>query len=360
MEELITSIYKTLQDYRADEENPAVQMTKKRIRAWINQFDEELRIPILTELDSVFKKRYLNKKHVRNFLKAIVERLTKDFKFESPKDFLENSIFLDLQQEGKSQKVMLKLFNELLEEEYGIGLKKCGKTSKKYSIYLDDILCTGQTLINNVIEWSEQKFSKDKTNKEAVADNSTTLVLAYVFIHEKNYFKKVSQMKHSVSKELSSKHKMYRMVEIENKVVKDSKIDLILPIENEQPKKVNEYKESIIEEVDVYTKSFDGKSPDEFFRPENLPEKEAFFTSKENRILIENAFLNKGIKILKNANATNKNMRALGYSIPSSKNFGFGALCFTWRNVPNNAPLVFWYAGGGFTPLFVKNQTNNP
>lgn len=27
-------------------------------------------------------------------------------------------------------------------------------------------------------------------------------------------------------------------------------------------------------------------------------------------------------------------------------------LCFTWRNVPNNTPLVFWNPGGGFHPLF--------
>jgi hypothetical protein len=53
-------------------------------------------------------------------------------------------------------------------------------------------------------------------------------------------------------------------------------------------------------------------------------------------------------------------MRALGYSLPSLKDFGFGALCFTWRNVPNNAPLVFWYSGGGFTPLFKVTRGGNP
>lgn len=75
---------------------------------------------------------------------------------------------------------------------------------------------------------------------------------------------------------------------------------------------------------------------------------------------MENAFLQKGIEILRNANPINKNMRALGYSIPALKNFGFGALCFTWRNVPNNAPLVFWYSGGGFTPLFKVKRGGNP
>ena len=104
--------------------------------------------------------------------------------------------------------------------------------------------------------------------------------------------------------------------------------------------------------VDHHTKKFKNKSPEEFYRENSLPASEAFFTSSKNRILVENAFLNKGIEIVNKTNSANKNMRSLGYSIPSAKNFGFGALCFTWRNVPNNAPLVFWYSGGGFAPFF--------
>ena len=75
---------------------------------------------------------------------------------------------------------------------------------------------------------------------------------------------------------------------------------------------------------------------------------------KTNRL--ERIFLEKGIEILDNTESKAKQqMRALGYSLPSYKDFGFGALCFTWRNVPNNTPLVFWYAGGGFYPLFEKH-----
>ena len=99
--------------------------------------------------------------------------------------------------------------------------------------------------------------------------------------------------------------------------------------------------------------------PDEFYRPANTPDNEEFFTSPENRKVIENVFLHKGIQILDNANSQIPNIRTLGYSLPSLKDFGFGALCFTWRNVPNNAPLVFWYSGGGFTPLFNVVRRNN-
>ena len=360
MEQLITSIYQTLEDYRADENRPLVRMTTDRIRNWINQFDNELRVPILTELDNIFKKRYCSKSKVKDFLDQVIQVLTKDFNFKSADEFLKNSDFLNLQPEGKSQRIMLSLFDELIQEKYGLTLANCGTTSKKYSIYIDDILCTGLTLISDIKEWSDKDFNTGKTNKQAVADGSTVLVFAYVFIHEKNYYKKKAEMRFKISDAVANNHKMYRLTEIENGTAQNSKIDLIYPLENGQPENVIDYKNEIVQLVDNHTQQYNRTSPEEFYRPAGLPTNEQFFTNAQNRTIVENAFLQKGIEILRNANPNNRNMRALGYSIPSLKNFGFGALCFTWRNVPNNAPLVFWYSGGGFTPLFKVTRGGNP
>ena len=356
---LIHDIYKLIKDYRL-EFSDGSRISRSRIKNWIDQFDKELRIPILTELKNVFEKRYCSKKDVKEFLEAIILKLTQDFKFPSPLEFLLNSDFLNLQPIGKSQRVMLSLFNELIQEKYGLSLADCGTISKKYSIYIDDILCTGLTLISDTKDWSEKEFSTGKTNKQAVADGSTVLVFAYVFIHEKNYHKKKAEMRFKISNEISNNHKMYRMSEIENGIGQSSKIDLIYPLENGQPQSVIDYKNEIIELVDNHTQQYNRTSPEEFYRPAGLPTTEQFFTSSQNRLIVENTFLHKGIEILQNANPNNRNMRALGYSIPSLKNFGFGALCFTWRNVPNNAPLVFWYSGGGFTPLFKVSRGGNP
>ena len=360
MEELIEAIYETLKDYRADENQPLVHMTRERIRNWINQFEVASRDAILTELDNIFKKRYCSKNEVKNFLDEVIIILTKDFGFNASQDFLKNSDFLNLQPVGKSQRIMLSLFDELIQEKYGLSLADCGTVSKKYSIYIDDILCTGLTLISDIKEWAEANFCVGKANKQAVADGSTTLVFAYVFLHKKNYQKKISEMRHKISKEVSSKHKMYRLISIENESTVSSKIDLILPLESGQPHRVTEYRNSITDIVDARSKEKGWVlGSNDFYRPANLPSEEEFFTNAENRILVENAFLLKGIEILDNANSHISNMRALGYSLPSLKDFGFGALCFTWRNVPNNTPLVFWYLGGGFTPLFMVTRGGN-
>ncbi|MBK0403573.1 hypothetical protein I5M27_11290 [Adhaeribacter sp. BT258] len=359
LDKLIEAVFSTIKDYRTDENNPLVHITPNRIRNWINQFDNNQKAPILVELDNIFKKRYCSKSKVKGFLDDVINVLTKDFGFTSPMEFLKNSDFLNLQPEGKSQRIMLSLFNDHIQEKYRLSLADCGTSSKKYSIYIDDILCTGLTLISDTKEWSEKEFSSGKTNKQAVSDGSTILVFAYVFIHEKNYHKKKAEMRFKISNEVSNNHKMYRMSEIENGIGQSSKIDLIYPLEDGQPQSVIAYKDEIIELVDNHTQQYDRTSPEEFYRPEGLPINEQFFTSPQNRVIVENAFLHKGIEILQNANPNNRNMRALGYSIPSLKNFGFGALCFTWRNVPNNAPLVFWYSGGGFTPLFKVTRGGN-
>jgi hypothetical protein len=356
---LIESIYKTLEDYRADENYQLVRVTIDRIRNWINQFDNDLRVPILTELDNIFKKRYCSKSKVKEFLDQVVQVLTKDFNFKSADEFLKNSDFLNLQPEGKSQRVMLSLFDELIQEKYGLSLTDCGTTSKKYSIYTDDILCTGLTLISDIKDWTEQSFSLNKTNAEAVADNSTILVFAYVFLHKKNYLKKVFEMKKKISDEISTKHKMYRLISIENDLNTTSKLDFIYPIEEGQTERVISYKNEIANKVDAHVNGR-WSTKEEFYRPTNLPTKEDFFSTSQNRIIIENAFLKKGIEILDTANSKIPNMRALGYSLPALKDFGFGALCFTWRNVPNNAPLVFWYSGGGFIPLFKVTRGGTP
>ncbi|NNU33702.1 hypothetical protein HK413_05255 [Mucilaginibacter sp. S1162] len=62
MEELIASIVNTLKDYREDEENPSVKLSEDHIADWIAQFDQEIQLPILTELDNIFKKGIVRRK----------------------------------------------------------------------------------------------------------------------------------------------------------------------------------------------------------------------------------------------------------------------------------------------------------
>jgi hypothetical protein len=359
MKQLIDEVFDQLKDYRADEISPNVQMTRNRIERWIDQFPEDDREFILTELRHIFSKRYCSKSNVKKFLKVIVDKLTNDLGYKSTPDLLRMTFFLDLQPNHKSQKVLLKLLAELLIENYGFNISDCGTIQKKHFVYIDDILCTGNTLMQDIRDWSKGRYDDKKTNLDAITDKSADLIFAYIFIHAKNYQKKKAEMEFKIGNGISANLKMYRLMQIENNERDiSSSLDFVFPLESEQ-QKIIDYKEAIVSQVDKYTNEKEyKKSLEAFYRAEGTPKKESLFTSPENRNRFEEIMLKKGIQILSNANINVTNIRALGFSLKSHKDFGFGTLCFTWRNIANNTPLVFWYAGGGFYPLFVKNKTN--
>lgn len=71
------------------------------------------------------------------------------------------------------------------------------------------------------------------------------------------------------------------------------------------------------------------------------PSQNPFFTSEANRILLEQAFLQRGAYIVTLSQQNNPHMHPLGYHNLNGP--GFGTLFATYRNCPNNCPLVLWW-----------------
>jgi hypothetical protein len=353
---IIETIYLSIKDFRADENNSAVLMTKNRITRWVNQFDEGDRIFILTELKNIIDKRYCTKQNSYDFLKVSLESLKQHYNYASVQDFLSDSVFLDLQRPNKSQPTLLKLLKVVLNEQFNFYISNCGSNQKKNYIYLDDVLCTGNTLFQDIKAWVNLNDNDGQTYLSKLQSGNIKLVFLYLFIHETNYHKKRAQFRHQISQSFDNYFTMFRAIEIQNGI--GTKLEVITPTEENQPEMVEQYKNQVIEKVDAYCEKKNISKPNpEFFRPTNNLVTEEFFTSAQNRKRFEDIMLHRGIRILNSANTNIPNLRALGYSLPSLKNFGFGTLAMTWRNIPNNCPIVFWYSGGGFYPLFVKNQT---
>lgn len=353
MEELIDQIVEELKDYRAEEKH---EIDSDRVRNWIIQFNEDDRSFILEEMLNIFKKRYCTKKDGISFLKQTIDFLVKHFKYENPKSLFEETEFLSLQESGKSQSVFLGLLKEVLKQDYDYDLENHEPKSVKNYLYIDDILCTGNTLYQDMFKWLSETVN-NKRRIEDIQEQGQRIIFSYIFLHNKNFHKKVAQMKFYISDKINDSITMARWVEIDNNSNKSfSKCAIAKPINEELSERVNTYKEEICNSVDQHSGNRYSVAED-FFRSNNIPTQEDLFTSAKNRNRLERIILEKGVEILDNTESvTKQQMRALGYSLPSSKDFGFGALCFTWRNVPNNTPLVFWYAGGGFFPLFEKHK----
>lgn len=355
--EIIENIHSIIKGYRFEEHNSLVRIKPIHIEHWIKQFEPKVRRPILLEIEKILNERYISRRRAKKILYDRILEMTKYFEFKNPRIFLKNSQFLNLQEPGKSQSDMLIILNEVLISKFKLTLDDCGSKSKNYSIYIDDVLCTGNTLVRDLKRWTSQPFNSRNSNLNAINKGMTTLVCCYIFIHTSNYTKKYYDMRHNISRAIADGHHMFYEIEVDNEIKSASRYECLLPIKIIASREIKKYQKRINKEVDSYLedKSFQNVT-EHFYRHEKRPTNETFFSNSKRRNLVENAFLLKGIEILSTANTKKENVRALGYALPSVRSFGFGTLCFTWRNVPNNTPLVFWYSVGSFRPLFKRNS----
>jgi len=299
------------------------------------------------------RKRYISKQKAREILNRLLNKIRVDYNYDSVEQILNESHFLSLQTKNKSQTALLEILSEIIENEYNYDISQCGQNGIKNFIYIDDIFATGGTFYNNMSKWWNSNPEHVKTLKA----KKSRLIVFYFFIHERHYENTMKRF-YYVDKSFENHLKIIYYVKIENFNQANKNISLAWPTIEKQPLRVEVLRRQVIKDVDNhYQQTYNEPytKPDDFFRSKTFPDKEILFTSKENRKKIEDIFLNKGIEIINN---TYKDtfFKPLGFTV-ASKNFGFGALTFTWRNIANNSPLPFWFTGGNFHPLFPKKSS---
>jgi hypothetical protein len=344
---MLNKVAQDIVDILNDYENN--NMTVQHVLTWVNQFDDVDREFILNELLNIFKQTYYSKEKCIEILKEYIGFLSGHYQYTAVTDFLRNTVFLDLQNEEDSQKELLALLNDILIKEYGITLRDCGKKPMHY-VYLDDILATGNKTFTDLSNWlkTQNDADNDITNYDYVKKENIKLNICFLCLHTWGYsnveYRLMMEFDVKIKKHLS----FFRYFEIENNIkAHNAKLNHMLPIDNQD----NEFK--------TYLNSLEDavKFEDRAFRKNTQPSSEELFSSPENRTRLENIFLRKGIEILQQVqNLTVKQIRPLGYTIKSHRTFGLGTLFFTFRNIPNNCPIVFWW-GSKWYPLFiVKNR----
>jgi hypothetical protein len=327
-------------------------MSIQRINRWINQFTEADRVFILTELKFVLAHRYFSKEIIKDGLEKIIKQVSEMLGFVKPADFLEVSSFIDHQPEGKSQKDFLNLLKEISQTKFGLNISNHNPTNPRYFIYLDDLLCTGDTLFKGLAKiegeekrgWLYQNIN-NQSHLDYLKTNNAKILILYFVIHKRNYSTFQWRLTDCLGEDISNYYTPYALKWIENDFKNSSsKLDYLFPVKNNQPQNILDYSTSLNVPNDLGV-----------YRVPTRPRNETFFTSKENRIRFENIMLQQGMRLYELAgDHRSPRMRPLGYGLTSHKNLGFGTLCFTYRNVPFNTPLVFWYPYHNWLPLFER------
>ncbi len=100
--------------------------------------------------------------------------------------------------------------------------------------------------------------------------------------------------------------------------------------------------------ANLYTPAGRKIEASELFRSTTDMGAEKLFSSLENRRVIENAFLSKGIQLVKAGQNPAPSIRPLGFMKLIS--LGFGTFFVTYRNISNNCPLVLWWGDPSYPP----------
>lgn len=348
MDEIAQKIHEVIHDYR---NHDGVYLSTANIISWANQFGEDAEF-ILRELSHLLPQVYVSREKARFFIKAHIDHYIKKYSYTNVSTFLSNTEFLNLQAAHKSQPAILNLLDEVLNEQFGDSYLKYVTFPKKHYIYFDDILASGSTIGNHLAEWLNLPDQNGRPNHEKVVGNDITLSVSLFCCHRWGLSFQQYRINKMFSAKLGDRIGWTWNYEVQNHAkFNNQSLNVVKPVKSIDPI-VNTYFGSLTAT----------KYEDYAFRDINTPVNETFFSDSANRVKFENILLNKGIEIIKMIKGeVRSNIRPLGLINPNYKVLGLGTHFFTWRNIPNNSPLVYWWEvpGHQWQPLFsVANRGN--
>jgi hypothetical protein len=321
---LCASIADTIKDYRQGE---IPQPSAVHVAKWVGQFDPAQQLPILTEMDGLLKRTYLNKVTVETFLKCLVSN--PKLAGANPKQFWQSANFLDIQDGGRSQTEMLQMFSQQLQATLGITVAQCGSPTGPY-VYLDDISFTGNRVRNDINTWLKGKAPLTSTLHVIVAASHCGGEW-----YAENSIKKTAT---SQEKALALHWWPARKLEDRKKYANTS--DVFRPSSLPADAATSAYVKALTDAGYPLALRDAGKMGTCKVWP-----------AEPGRHLLEQQFWLKGLQIRSICPNLKETHRPLGYS--ALKTLGFGSTMVTFRNCPNNCPLVFW-AGDPWYPLFPR------
>lgn len=144
---LLASIADTIGDYRAGD---LPEPTPDHVDRWICQFEADVQLPMLHEVDHVLRQTYFSQSRVRNFFAGVMDN--RRLAGEDPREFWRTVHLFDIQRNENSQTEIGELFSVELEQNYGLAANVEAPNDTLF-LYLDDVLFTGHRIANDLSTW---------------------------------------------------------------------------------------------------------------------------------------------------------------------------------------------------------------
>lgn len=320
-----------LVDIAGDYEN--CKFDQNHVRQWLEQFPEQHHEVILSELNFVLEKTYISKKKSNDYINAIVNE-------DVLPDSLENCKFLNIQIAGRSQSDLLDLLKKSVESSVDLMVTELDNDYEGSFVYIDDVFYTGNRLYRDIENWLKNLPDEEDIKK------IENLVIVYYFAHASNLNYRMQQLERILP---------YTKIEfkignvLNNNIKNLSEYDAFLP--------TDKFKFST--QASKYISSIDDLRSDgqkayiSLIRPDQTYNSSQFIGNQDNRKILEHLFFEEGVQITDQA--VNSSIKPMGYDYQAS--LGFGSMVVTYRNAPNNGPLVFWWGNeqlDNWYPLFPR------
>lgn len=309
--ELLASIATTIQDYRAGE---IPKPTPEHVDKWVNQFSVDVQLPLLAELDHVLDKTYFSKEVVSGYFSSLIQQ--EKIAGDDHCAFWQRANFLNIQAHGQSQAEILTLFDEALQAQCGVAVKKCGSEDGPF-IYLDDVLFSGGRIGSDLKAW----IQGDAPTKATVH----IIVIGTHHLGEWQCTEGLKKVATAVGKQIT--FTCWAAIRFENRKYYKNTAEVLWPASLPTDAALSAYM------------ALETKWPFEPRAAGGVLENKVF-SGESGRQLIETEMLLAGIKIRAGCQDPKKSMRPLGFS---AFGLGFGSTIVTYRNCPNNCPLAFWW-----------------
>ncbi|MFL1916928.1 hypothetical protein ACJW8B_16255 [Plesiomonas shigelloides] len=288
------------------------------VNKWLLQFDSDDRRIVAKCTLNILSKVYLPESFYIEQVNYIVRNYVK-------KNIITNSSFLDLQAGSESQKEINKMILDetLRYHNVHIPINDFGKDK---FFYFDDVVFSGGRIYQDMRYWIIN-----------IAPNGCELFIIVMVCHSYALYdlgRQINNFIRSSGKSIRFDIIVSSMI-IENKVVNRNsssvfwldQASLAIPTYIRNPYNFTTEVPRTRSDIDYVSSAISGDKLFSLFDADR---------SRFERILLE-----KGFYIISQCTSPDDKMKPLGYKIFNGA--GFGGTVFTYRNCPNNTPLVYWW-----------------
>ncbi|EBS5002175.1 hypothetical protein DQ062_24880 [Salmonella enterica subsp. enterica serovar Havana] len=315
----IISDYKHLPSFIDRTSNASVS---SHVMKWVNQFSEDDKNIVLRHTHRVLSDRYFSEKDYDLKIDNIVN-------LKKNHQYFKSDCLLSAQSHGESQRNLNEKLNNAIENKLKIKMPVLNSSDFfvdssrfDYINYIDDFSFSAKLVGDDVIG-----FIRDHG-----VNNAKIRIIIFVF--------------HSYG--------LYALKNKLNDFIKENKLNIEfiynhrfwLDVNNDIHPDYSCNSEVYFLEENAYKKilSANGLSDDDKYKTTVFrigSHKDCILGDESERRKIEEIFSMKGFEIISHSELPKKSMKPLGFS--TFPGVGFGGNVFSYRNCPNNTPLVFWW-----------------